>query len=55
MQNAVMESLDFKTQPLLLLKRKGDVLSKICTLRGQNETLLGLLVGWAQSSDPVEK
>lgn len=50
-----MESLDFKTQPLLLLKRKGDVLSKICTLRGQNDTLLKLLVNWAQSSDAVEK
>ena len=32
MKQAVMDSLDFKTQPILLLKRKGDVLSKIFSL-----------------------
>ena len=32
MKQAVMDSLDFKSQPILLLKRKGDVLSKIFSL-----------------------
>ena len=44
MKQAVMESLDFKTQPILLLKRKGDILSKIFSLQGKNEELLNLLV-----------
>ena len=55
MKQAVMESLDFKTQPLLLLKRKGDVLSKIFSLQGKNEELLNLLVSWAQSDDSISK
>jgi hypothetical protein len=55
MKQAVMESLDFKTQPLLLLKRKGDVISKIYSLQGKNEELLSLLVQWAQSEDVNSK
>ena len=55
MQEAVRASLNFATQPLLLLKRKGDVLAKIYALRGDNETLLKLLVEWAQSTDVVAK
>lgn len=55
MKQAVMDSLDFKTQPVLLLKRKGDVLSKIFTLQSQNEELLKLLVQWAQTDDSVTK
>lgn len=50
-----MDSLDFKTQPLLLLKRKGDIISKIFALQNKNEDLLKLLVGWAQSDDAVSK
>jgi hypothetical protein len=55
MKQAVMDSLDFKTQPILLLKRKGDVLSKIFSLQQKNEELLGLLVQWAQTEDIVTK
>ena len=32
MQEAVMQSLDFKSQSMTLLKRKGDLISKIYTL-----------------------
>ena len=55
MQEAVMASLDFQTQPLLLLKRKGDVLAKIYALRGENEALLKLVGEWAQTADAVAK
>lgn len=55
MKQAVLNSLDFKTQPILLLKRKGDVISKIYSLQGKNEDLLTLLVQWAQSEDVVSK
>lgn len=55
MKQAVMDSLDFNSQPLLLLKRKGDVISKIFSLQGQNEQLLTLLVQWAQSDNVVSK
>ena len=55
MQEAVMASLDFQTQPLLLLKRKGDVLAKIYALRGENEALLKLVAEWAQSADAAAK
>jgi len=55
MRQAVMGSLDFKTQPMLLLKRKGDLISKIYMLQNKNEELLGLLVQWAQSDDTVSK
>jgi len=39
----------------MLLKRKGDVLSKIFSLQGKNEELLNLLVQWAQSDDSNSK
>jgi len=55
MQEAVMASLNFQTQPLLLLKRKGDVLAKVYALRGENEALLKLVAEWAQSTDAVAK
>ena len=55
MQEAVMESLNFQTQPLLLLKRKGDVLAKIHALRGESEALLKLVGEWAQNTDVVAK
>lgn len=54
MLTAVMQSLDFK-QPMLLLKRKGDLISKLFMLQNKNEQLLGQLVEWAQSDDAVSK
>jgi hypothetical protein len=54
MLQAVMQSLDFK-QPMLLLKRKGDLISKLFMLQNKNEQLLGQLVEWAQSDDAVSK
>jgi hypothetical protein len=55
MQEAVMKSIDFKTQNMILLKRKGDLISKIYTLQNQNEALLKILVEWAGSEDIVSK
>ena len=46
MRATVMSTLDF-TQPLLILKRKGDILSKIYSKQGKNEDLLKLLAEWA--------
>ena len=43
-----MGGLDFN-QPLMILKRKGDILSKIYAKQGKNEDLLKLLVEWAQT------
>lgn len=40
---------------MVLLKRKGDLISKIFTLQNKNEELLGLLVNWAQSEDDMSK
>jgi hypothetical protein len=54
MLSAVMNSIDFK-QPMLLLKRKGDLISKLFMLQNKNEQLLGQLVEWAQSDDAVSK
>jgi hypothetical protein len=54
MRQAVMASLDFN-QPLLLLKRKGDLLSKIHSLQNSNEDLLKLLVSWTQTQDTTAK
>ena len=53
MRVAVLESLDFKTQPMVLLKRKGDLISKIFMLQEKSEELLHILVQWAQSDDSV--
>ena len=44
-----MGTLDFNTQTLALLKRKGDVISKIYAKQNKNEDLLKLLVEWAQA------
>ena len=54
MLQAVMQSLNF-TQPMLLLKRKGDLISKLFMLQNKNEQLLGQLVEWAQAEDAVSK
>jgi len=40
---------------MLLLKRKGDVLAKIYSLRGENEALLKLVAEWAQTTDAAAK
>lgn len=55
MLQVVMDSLDFQTQPLILLRRKGDIISKIFSLQNKNEELLKLLVGWAESENVVSK
>lgn len=46
MRTTIMETFDFK-QPLLLLKRKGDLISKIYARQDKSEELLKLLVQWA--------
>ena len=51
MRIAVLESVDFQTQPMVLLKRKGDLISKIFMLQEKNEDLLQILVQWAQSDN----
>jgi hypothetical protein len=55
MQEAVMKSIDFKTQNMILLKRKRDLISKIYSLQNQNESFLKILVKWAGSEDIVSK
>ena len=44
-----MGTLDFNNQGVSLLKRKGDVLSKIFAKQQKSEDLLKLLVEWAQA------
>lgn len=46
MKSTVMSTMDFN-QPLTLLKRKGDIISKIYAKQNQSEDLLKLLVEWA--------
>ena len=48
MKTSIMQTIDLN-QPLTLLKRKGDILSKVYAKLNQNEDLLKLLVDWAQS------
>lgn len=55
MKDAVLNSLDFQNQNMLLLKRKGDLISKVFMLLGQSEDLLRMLVEWAQSADANSK
>ena len=40
---------------MVLLKRKGDIISKIFMLQEKNEELLQILVGWAQSDNSVSQ
>lgn len=49
MKMTVMNTMDFNTNSLLLLKRKGDIISKIYARQNKNEDLLKLLVDWASS------
>jgi hypothetical protein len=46
----VQESLDF-AQPISLLKRKGDLISKIYAKQDKNEELLGELLQWANNEN----
>ncbi len=50
MKVTVMNTMDFN-QPLSLLKRKGDIISKIYAKQNKSEDLLKLLVEWAQSDN----
>lgn len=52
MKTTVMNTMDFNSHSLLLLKRKGDIISKIYAKQNKSEDLLKLLVEWA-SSDQV--
>ena len=44
MREAVLNSLDFESQPLLLLKRKGEVVAYIYSKLGRTTALLAYLV-----------
>lgn len=52
MRMNVMGNLDF-AQPMKLLKRKGDIISKIYSKQDKNEDLLKMMVDWAQSDNNV--
>jgi hypothetical protein len=52
LRNALLESIDLDKQPLSLLKRKGDVLSKIYAKLNKTEMLLAYLVQLADHADP---
>ena len=52
MRNAVLQSIDLDKQPLSLLKRKGDVLSKIYAKLKKTEMLLAYLVQLVDNTDP---
>lgn len=49
MKSQIMGTLDFGAQQIQLLRRKGDVLSKIFAKQNKSEDLLKLLVEWAQA------
>ena len=50
MKTTIMSTLDF-TQPLMLLKRKGDIISKIFSKQNKNEDLLKMLIEWAKQDN----
>jgi len=52
LRNAVLSSMDFEKQPLPLLKRKGDVLSKIYAKLNKSEMLLAYLVQLSDNPEP---
>ena len=52
LRNALLESIDLNKQPLSLLKRKADVLSKIYAKLKKTEMLLAYLVQLADHTDP---
>lgn len=47
MKTTIMATLDF-SQPLMLLKRKGDIISKIFSKQDRNEDLLKMLIEWSK-------
>ena len=49
-KQAVNTSIDFDAQPIALLKRKGDVLSRIYSKLNQNAEFLAQLVSYANST-----
>jgi len=51
MKQAVMSTIsgDFSSQNMTLLKRKGDIISKIYVRQNRSEELLKMLVEWANS------
>lgn len=49
MKVAVMNTMNFSTDSLQVLKRKGDIISKVYAKQNKNEDLLKLLVEWANS------
>ena len=51
LRNALLESINLEKQPLNLLKRKGDVLSKIYAKLNKTEMLLAYLVQLADHQD----
>lgn len=54
MKQTVMNTMDFN-QPMTLLKRKGDIISKIYAKQNKSEDLLKLLVEWAQSDNVTSR
>lgn len=58
MKQAVMSTIaeDFSTQNMTLLKRKGDIISKIYVRQNRSEELLKMLVEWSNSeSSPARQ
>jgi hypothetical protein len=53
MKQAVMSTIsgDFSSQNMTLLKRKGDIISKIYVRQNRSEELLKMLVEWANSDN----
>lgn len=47
MKDTIMNTIDFN-QPLPLLKRKGDIISKIYSKQNKNEDLLKLIIDWSK-------
>lgn len=54
MKTTIMGTMDF-SQSLTLLKRKGDIISKIFAKQNKSEDLLKMLVEWAQSDNSVSR
>lgn len=51
LRQALLDSMDFAAQPLNLLKRKGEVLSKIYAKLNKSEAMLAYLVQLASNAD----
>ena len=57
MKQAVMSTIagDFSTQNMTLLKRKGDIISKIYVRQNRSEELLKMLVEWSNSESSTAR